>query len=554
VTRLERFGPWVLGLAFAAPVLAARYPPMTDLPLHEGIVGILRHFGDPSMFPPGLYRYNLGEPNQLFHMVAWGLSYLVGTSMACKLVVAATMVAIPVSAAFFASHVGASRLGALFIAPIGLGWLFTWGLIANLIGIAALFVAIPALDRLAAEPGWRRALLSMGGVVLLYFAHEAMMILYGALALLFAAIYPLRPRATLQRLVPFVTALAVAVAQAEYQKRFMNPTLLSIPTMYDPVTAKLMLVPDIIFHSTDSIVRMILVLLSAVTLSSFFYLRSREREAPVPRRLRPFLLRYRFEVFAAACFAAYLAFPFTLNGATLVYHRFFPPAYTVLGVVAAPRNLAISSARIPRIFALVLPVATLLSSWPSFIDSDHAHRALERLFPFVAKRSAVAVLEVGIGDPPRDFNVGPSPARVIAERGGRLLYGFTESSIAAVVVARDYQWNEVVGRVSSYSLGFRPEHDFRMFRYAIVRSREPRVAALLLRALEPYASLVAQSGDFMLFESKYEVLPLLSPELPMPSPKPHTLRALLKAAEAEQEPEAEPSGGSAETPPKPVHL
>jgi len=36
--RLERAIPWLAGLLLALPVLVARYPPMNDLPLHEGMV------------------------------------------------------------------------------------------------------------------------------------------------------------------------------------------------------------------------------------------------------------------------------------------------------------------------------------------------------------------------------------------------------------------------------------------------------------------------------------------------------------------------------------
>src|SRR5262249_46995394 len=131
--RAERHSPLAAGLVLALPVLLASYPPMSDLPLHEAIVGVMRHYGDRSYFPDGLYQLNLGHPNQLWYFAAWALSWVVSTATACKLVVAATLVALPLGAARFADHVGVTRWTALLVAPLGLGWLFFWGLIANLV-------------------------------------------------------------------------------------------------------------------------------------------------------------------------------------------------------------------------------------------------------------------------------------------------------------------------------------------------------------------------------------------------------------------------------------
>ena len=41
----------------------------------------MRHFGDASRYPPGLLAWNLGHPNQLFHLLAWPLSYVVSPTL-----------------------------------------------------------------------------------------------------------------------------------------------------------------------------------------------------------------------------------------------------------------------------------------------------------------------------------------------------------------------------------------------------------------------------------------------------------------------------------------
>src|SRR5437868_655122 len=124
VARAERFAPLFVGCLFAIPVLVATYPPMSDLPLHEASIGMLRHWGDTQFAPPSIYVLNLGQANQLFSLLVAALSFAIPIAWASKLVVAASLIALPLVTAHFADYVGAPRLSVLLVAPIGLGWLF----------------------------------------------------------------------------------------------------------------------------------------------------------------------------------------------------------------------------------------------------------------------------------------------------------------------------------------------------------------------------------------------------------------------------------------------
>src|SRR5271170_5065243 len=162
--RAEEWAPGVVGAMLALPVLIARFPPMDDLPLHEASIGILRHWGDGRFSPPSLYMLNLGHANQLFSLMVLGLSYAMPIVWASKVVVAALIFALPLAAAHFAKYVGSSPWTALLVAPLGLGWLFFWGLVQNLLGIIVLFWTLPTIDRFAARPTARGAA-SMCGIV-----------------------------------------------------------------------------------------------------------------------------------------------------------------------------------------------------------------------------------------------------------------------------------------------------------------------------------------------------------------------------------------------------
>src|ERR1019366_7502787 len=229
--RAENLAPWLAGLLLAIPVLVSYYPPLTDLPFHEASVSLLPNLHPTKTSPPRLYALNLGQPNQLFHMAGWPLAILLGSRWAVKIVVAAAVVAVPVCAARFARHVGASPLAALVVAPMALRWLFSWGLIANLLGLASLLALLQVLDRFEQEPTVRGGLKVGGAVVLLYFAHEAMMFVFSGAALLLAVLHPWSWKKTPPRVSPFVLGVAVTFAQAEWQKALTSPAIKGMPVM-----------------------------------------------------------------------------------------------------------------------------------------------------------------------------------------------------------------------------------------------------------------------------------------------------------------------------------
>jgi hypothetical protein len=241
-------------------------------------------------------------------------------------------------------------------------------------------------------------------------------------------------------------------------------------------------------------------------------------------RLQRWVVRHRWGCFSAGLFAAYLAFPLTLSGATLVYQRWFPPAFAAFVVSAAPRDLWVRPARIARVIAMLLPVATLLVAWPSFADSGRAYQTLEQLMPLIEPGSAIAELDLGPGDPSRTFSMGPSGGRVLATRGGRLDYAFTDSPISPVVIPRRYQWNESLIRLGFDSWAFRPAHDFKSFRYVLVRTSSADVAALAQIVLAPEGKYVQTAGEWVLFESTLPVIPPASRPLHLPKPPPEELR------------------------------
>ncbi len=530
--RLARWAPVVAGVAIALPVLLSDYPPMADLPMHEASVGILRRFGDEAMFPRGLYFRNFGHPNQLFHAVALLLSFAFRTDTACKLVVAGAVGGLPVAAARLADHLGRSRWTALIVAPVALGWLFFMGLVANILGLTLLLAALPTLDRFMDRPSARGAVRALGLSLLLYFAHEAMMFLYAAAALLFALAYPLRSRDAALRLSVFVGSVVLTLAHLAYQAPILARSMVATPTVWLPVWLKITGLPGTLFGAYDLPESRVLLGLSVAAIGAMLVERWRERRArPVEARVsscRGRLHAYRFEAFAACCGVAYLAYPLTLNGATLVYQRFLSPAFVVAAIALSPRARRDSAGRaapfalhpLTPFLASVLPVASLFVVLPAFAEQGQSYRDVRALLAHVAKGSAVIALGGGAREAPHGFARATMANRVIAERGGRMLFSFSESPIAPVMVRPDLHWAEPIARIVPKETELCPAHDFKRFRYVLFRTNDVQLEYLLAQSLRPEARLVDVAGDWALFESTLDVVPLTSHDVRAPSPCP----------------------------------
>jgi hypothetical protein len=521
--RLAERVAWGAGLLLAVPVMALRYPPMGDLPLHESLVSLMRHVGDPRLVPPGVYALSFGAPNQLFHVVAWLLSLPLPTDLACKLVVAASIVATPVCAIRLARHLETTPWAALLVAPLALGFAFRWGLVGNVVALPVVLASLPPLDRLARAPSPARATAGAGIMLLAYAAHESALLALAIAVLVFGAAASRAggrdARTTALRLVPAATAAALAAFYAAWGQHLKAPSILAVPDAYGAGPAsRLIDVPGVLFGPVEPPVRHGALALYAVAVAAFL----------VARRKQPRGAGVRFLALGAAWGLLYFAMPLAFGGSTLLYQRFLPPALAVLFVAAAPRA-DVSLRPVVPLLASTVPLAALLVALPAFGAADRNFRDLDAIIAHVAPCSAVAQLDLTPRVPGPVAPIPGAAARVLAVRGGRLLFSFTDAPTSPVTVPPAHQWNEPVLRMVRDPTEFRPEHDFRRFRYAVVRlgAEYAALAPVITAVMAPEGRLVAESGDWLLFESALPVDPLDAPDVPLPVPAPDSLRARL---------------------------
>lgn len=523
--RVERAAPWVAGLMLAAPVLLLRYPPMTDLPLHEGMVAVLRHLHDPAWFPPDLYVLNLGRYNQLFELTALALSVLLGTTLACKVVVAATLVATLVCGARLAAYRGATRWAALALAPLALGWTFYWGFVGNTLGLALLLAALPSLDRVAERPTWRGAAVATLWLLALAFAHATSM-LCGCGALVVLSLVRGAGRPTLRALAPVALLAVLTVLEQRVEERHLTPLTRFFATrpLWTPLPARLAEVVRDLFGAVGRVPEGALALLLTVLVVAGALAGRRRSDPPAGPALRgrrAWMLEHRFALVALGLLVAYLSAPYSLNFGAFLNVRFLAPAATLAILAAAPPARAT-----PRLFvfvASVVPLATLLVAAPQLAEAQTQNAAVESLLPRIERDSAVHVMHVGPFRERAAFDVASAGNRILAARGGRLLMSFTEYPIAPVQVTPELRWDTTLGRVYWDARTFVPAWDFQRLRYLLLHVADPDLAALVVGAMSPDARLAGAEGEWLLFEARRPTRPLTAPDAPLPEPSPERL-------------------------------
>ncbi|MGH7272784.1 MAG: hypothetical protein ACREJ3_20330 [Polyangiaceae bacterium] len=532
--RASPLVPWIVGAFFALPVLIAKYPPMDDLPLHEASVGLLRHWGDPHFAPRTLYFLNFGHPNQLFSILVLACSYVMPIAWASKTVVAGILWALPVAAGRFADHVEASRWATLLVAPIGLGWLFFWGLIQNILGIAVLLALLPAIDRFAARPTARGVAWMCAAIVLLSFAHQAMLLVAIAALILCCVGAPLRSRSSLLRAAPivFCGALVYVAKVSAWKLAGPNSVRTALFTFY-PLSHKLTSLSGVLFGGYETWVRNAMLVLGVAPLALFAV--GRFRGGPSGRTsgqtIGECAHAWRFELLSLLLIIVYFVAPESIKSTTLVYHRFLPPAWCILAVSFAARPGRAPEASLPRmapVLCAMLPIASMLIAWPTFADSNRIYSDLETLIPRIEIGSSVLALNLGPQGSFRLWNPVCAMGHVVAERGGRSLFDYTQSPVSPVAQRPDKQWTESVGRMELQPYQMRPDWDMTRYRYLLIVTPDPGLAKATEMVLKKQARFIDTKGDWTLFESRLPVVAIDADDAPLPKPHPSSILKLLR--------------------------
>ncbi len=520
--RFDRLLPLFGGLLLAAPVLAVPWPPSSDLSMHEGMVALLAHWGDAAFAPPGLYRLALGHGNQLFYFLAWPLATIVGPSLACRAVLALTVAATIAAAGHLASHLGRARVAALALAPAALGWAFYWGFAPQMLGFALWLAVLPRLDRDARRGTVRAAGASTFAIAVLGLAHISSMLCASLASAVLALVRPLDRRTPL-RLVPALAGVVLALLEGLRERRDSTPLaqVFASRVLWHSPLQKLGSVVAYVVGGHGLIIESTVGLL--VVIAAVLWQTS-GRPSPVvdmPAGRRARLERHRFALVAALLFALYLAAPYSVNFGAFLYVRFLAPAFALTVLLLAPPAGTRGALVVAPAIALLL--APMVAAVPQLSAAAAQTAALEPLIARVDEGSAFAVLHFGKHDHGLLFEPTAFGNRILAERGGRELASFTEYPVAPVIIEPSLRWDSIVLRVSAKSGSLQPAADLTRIGWVLVHVHDSALAMPVVRAFEPEAGLVDASGEWLLFRSRLELLPVTSPD-GAPDPSAETLQ------------------------------
>ncbi len=173
---------WV-GALWVAPLGMVRFLPMVDYPQQLAAASILRFYDDPARALQQTYQIVLLRPQGLFEMLTAGAGYLLSIEAAGKLVVALSLLAVPLAVALACRRTGRPSWYALLALAVTYNHAFTWGFVDNLLAYPLVVVGVALADQWFDQPFGRRSWLLLTALGLLFYTvHlEFLLVFVGAL-------------------------------------------------------------------------------------------------------------------------------------------------------------------------------------------------------------------------------------------------------------------------------------------------------------------------------------------------------------------------------------
>jgi hypothetical protein len=206
------------------PLVAARYPPIEDMPQHLAAIRVLHSWGDASFGFQQFFELALRQTQYLaYYLLADGLSYLVDLELANRILVVASVAGIPYSLAYLLGALERDRALALFALPLTYNAHLILGFINFLMAIPAALVGLGLCAEQCRAHSRGRAVALGLVATFCFFCHVVPFVLLVLGAVLLCMQRSLRRTALLLApLVPAVVVGAAWMAQSPAGKATLN--------------------------------------------------------------------------------------------------------------------------------------------------------------------------------------------------------------------------------------------------------------------------------------------------------------------------------------------
>ncbi len=208
--RVERSAFALLGLCSALPLFLVRYPPLQDLPQHLAAVQVLHGYGDPGFGFAQYFELDLLRTQYLtYYLAAHLLAYLLGVTLANKVLLGAVLLGTPWAIRYLLGVLGRDRRLAYLAFPLIYNAHLVLGFFNFIAAIPLVFVGLGLAVEQRRQPRMRREIFFSLLALLTFFTH-VVPFAFLALGLFLIALGP-GPQQTLRRLLPLVPAAVGAV-------------------------------------------------------------------------------------------------------------------------------------------------------------------------------------------------------------------------------------------------------------------------------------------------------------------------------------------------------
>jgi len=512
---------WVLltvtSVMLALPPLLFDWAPVTDLGDHALMLAAVADYGHPVRFPTSVYELHWGGPNQLLFAVGHVFARWLEADVAVRVILAAILGSVPWALAHAAKTFGRSRLVAIVVAPMALGFAFRWGLLAYLMAMVLALLALRPFMRLVATPSPRNAASSSIAMLLATLAHTSSLVVLGLVAIPHVLRRWREPRRAMWSASPVVVSACVATWQMALFNKISAGGYRNYGNVVHPRIERIVMLPEHLvgyFSGHETLALCCLTIVSLVLLT----LRG---ERPNDRLSQ--------SMTATAIIAQYLIWPYGYNGAGLLYLRFLLPGVWLLAMALSPRTLRIGALASA---VLVVPVAATVAVLPQYQSTQLAYRALARLTSQVSEGSAIAAMDFAPPTPDKFGVPGGAASYLVSKRGGRT-WSFADIPQSPVRIRASAAWFSGIRFQNPNN--FVPELDFERYRYLLAHVPDERFLRPFSVVLGDCGRPVAYVKPFALVESRCLKYGLDEPEPVLPRIRPKTLGWRLRQLQAQSQ-------------------
>lgn len=166
----ERILFYVFCILAASPLLFSHYPPMIDIPQHAAVIATLNNLALPNYPYRDLYYLEWIRPYLGGYLILWGVNQFLPILLAVKLLIAAAVIATPITASCLRAHFGGDVRWDWLMLPISYGFAFQWGFFNFIVGAPIVLLFLLSAFKYAENPSLRT------GLWLTFFAYTLLLI------------------------------------------------------------------------------------------------------------------------------------------------------------------------------------------------------------------------------------------------------------------------------------------------------------------------------------------------------------------------------------------